>query len=185
LEATGPADAVATWPDWDQFPETYATDTVDDNVPVDFTPHSGSTFPLGHNPVKYNATDVSGNKTADSFFDVFVKDTTPPTLSPVATPTLLGVPANQMVAVTISPNAHDIVDLANLNNSIIGVTSNQAITPGVDYVISGLNISLKDVAGRSYTITVQSADQSGNAATTSVTVTAAPLPLPPPRLRPS
>jgi len=124
---------------------------------------------------------VSGNKATDKFFDVFVQDTTPPSCSPTVSPTTLGVPANQMVAVTVTPHASDIADAAP-TSSIIGVTSNQGGTPGVDWTVSGLFASLKCVAGRVYTLSVQTVDHSGNAsAIKTVTCTAAPLPIGPRR----
>jgi len=52
-----------------------ATDDVDDNVPVQCSPASGSTFPIGTTTVTCTATDDAGN-TASESFDVIVKGAT-------------------------------------------------------------------------------------------------------------
>ncbi|HVZ31426.1 MAG TPA: HYR domain-containing protein, partial [Polyangiaceae bacterium] len=61
-----------------------AIDAVDDNVPVVFTPASGSRFPVGTTTVMATATDVSGN-VATTTFKVTVHDTLS---APMATPTM-------------------------------------------------------------------------------------------------
>jgi hypothetical protein len=75
-EATGPDGAIVNY-----GPAT-ATDLVDGDVAVVFSPASGSTLPLGTNQVSYTATDAHGNKATTSF-NVLVQDTTAPTLSGV------------------------------------------------------------------------------------------------------
>lgn len=73
VEATGPDGAV------DTYTQPTATDDVDGTVPVECSPASGSTFPLGDTTVICTATDTAG-KTASAQFTVQVVDTTTPTL---------------------------------------------------------------------------------------------------------
>jgi probable HAF family extracellular repeat protein len=54
-----------------------ANDKVDGSVPVECSPASGATFPVGTTTVNCSATDTNGNS-ANGSFKVTVKDTTPP-----------------------------------------------------------------------------------------------------------
>jgi predicted outer membrane repeat protein len=106
---------------------------------------------------------------------VTIVDTTPPTIPSLsASPNVFSPPNHKMVPVTISVVATDICD-ANPRTKIISVTSNE---PGPNqYQITGdltLNVQSERNGtgnGRIYTIVVQATDNSGNAATKSVTVT--------------
>lgn len=60
-----------------------ATDAIDSEPSVSCTPASGSTFPLGTTSVTCTATDAAGNS-AQASFDVTVRDTTAPLLTPPA-----------------------------------------------------------------------------------------------------
>jgi len=103
LEATGPSGAVAT------FSNPAASDIVDENVAVVCAPVSGSTFSLGHHTVTCTATDDSGNS-AQSDFDVFVQDTTDPTIADNNDMVLEATgPSGAMAAFSV-PAASDIVD---------------------------------------------------------------------------
>lgn len=73
LEATSAAGAVVDY-------DASALDEVDGAVAVSCVPASGSTFALGTTEVMCTATDAASNA-VDSFFDVFVVDTTPPVLT--------------------------------------------------------------------------------------------------------
>jgi hypothetical protein len=75
LEATSASGAVATF-------SLGATDVVDGVVPVDCSPNSGDTFPLGTTTVWCTATDHSHNSVQASF-DITVEDTTAPVISGV------------------------------------------------------------------------------------------------------
>jgi hypothetical protein len=85
-----------------------ATDTVDGTVPVNCTPASGATFPLGTTPVTCSATDAHGNP-ANGGFTVTVSDTSAPAIT---------VPHNATVEATgpggathtYTATAHDTVD---------------------------------------------------------------------------
>jgi hypothetical protein len=100
LEATGPEGAVATY-------AASATDDKDGDVPVVFTPPSGSVFPLGGTVVVATATDFAGN-TAISSFEVRVVDTTPPVLS-LPADVVAEATGPDGAAVTLSASADDLV----------------------------------------------------------------------------
>ncbi|HYC91511.1 MAG TPA: HYR domain-containing protein [Thermoanaerobaculia bacterium] len=95
-EATGPTGAVAS------FIATSA-----DETPVNCTPASGSTFPLGTTSVTCTATNPSGTSTGS--FTVLVIDTTPPVIT---APSLVEVEATSPAGalVTYVVTAHDLVD---------------------------------------------------------------------------
>src|SRR5437588_1888537 len=90
-----------------------AVDDVDGTVPVDCTPSSGSTFPLGPTLVSCTATDSSGNKSDLSTFTVSVVDTTAPVLGTLPAPD--PVEATSVAGTTVSyttPGATDNGDAA-------------------------------------------------------------------------
>jgi hypothetical protein len=86
---------------------TYAAPTASDTVsPVTVTcaPPSGSLFALGHTTVICSAQDAAGNSATTSF-DVYVVDTTAPTITVPAdidadADTSAGVPVNYIVTAT-------------------------------------------------------------------------------------
>ena len=107
---SGPVVGEATGPDGG--PVTYAASASDNatGATLDCVPPSGSTFALGTTTVHCTATDGAGN-TSTASFDVFVEDTTAPTLS--------GIPSNESAeasgpggaTVTFTlPTATDAVD---------------------------------------------------------------------------
>lgn len=103
VEATGPSGAVVT------FSNPAASDLVDSSVNVACSPASGSTFALGHTKVTCTATDDSG-KSAQSDFDIFVRDTTPPTIDAHTDvgPVEATGPAGAVVTYA-NPATHDLV----------------------------------------------------------------------------
>jgi hypothetical protein len=172
-EATSAAGAVVTY-------TASATDLVDGNVTVNCTPASGSTFPLGTTNVQCSATDLHGN-TASGSFNITVVDTTPPAITSVtANPASLWPDDHKMVDVTITAIATDLVDPSPTLH-IISVTSDQPIQTtsnddkAPDWIITGamtLQLRRERVNGndRTYTITVQATDFSGNSSTATVLV---------------
>jgi hypothetical protein len=100
-EATGPTGAVVTY-------TVTATDDVDGSVPVNCSPISGSTFPIGVNPVTCTARDAAGNVGMASF-NVTVQDTTPPTLH-LPSDITVTADANCSAVVNYTATATDIVD---------------------------------------------------------------------------
>lgn len=103
LEATGPAGALASWP------QVLANDLVDGQLDATCSPASGSTFALGAAGVTCEATDQAGN-TGQGAFTVTVVDTTPPAIT-VPAPGATEATGPNGAAVTFSAaTASDIVD---------------------------------------------------------------------------
>jgi hypothetical protein len=173
-EATGPGGAAVTY-------SATSTDLVDGSRPVTCDVPSGSTFPLGTATVQCTATDTHNN-TAHGSFTVTVQDTTPPAIvSITASPAVLWPPNHQMVNVTVTVIASDLVDSA-LMPHIVAVSSSQPIDgtgdgdTAPDWVITGpLTLQLRsERAGgviRGYTITIAVTDAHGNTSQGVVTVT--------------
>jgi hypothetical protein len=157
-----------------------ASDLVDSDVPVQCTPASGSTFALGTTTVSCSATDDSGNSATGSF-NVTVVDSTPPQILSVdATPGVLWPPNHQMVNVTVTVVAIDLVDPTPVSH-IVSVTSNQPVNgtgdgdTAPDWVITGpLTVQLRSERShgqdRIYTITIETVDDAGNVSTATDTV---------------
>jgi hypothetical protein len=158
-----------------------ATDNCPGFVSVSVNTLSGSTYPIGATLINCMAIDASGNASSCSF-TVTVNDTQPPRiLLLTATPNVLSPPNHRMVLVTISVSATDNSG-APVTSSIVNVTSSEpqnGLGDGdqyPDWQITGpLTLYLRSERaqngpGRTYTITVQSKDTSGNTATGTVTV---------------
>jgi hypothetical protein len=97
-DATGPDGALVT------YPPAFAHDGLNQSIPVNCLPASGSQFPLGITPVACTATDsTSGTDvTASRSFNVIVRDNTPPsiilpTLDPVSALGAQGAPVDYTV----------------------------------------------------------------------------------------
>ncbi|MCC6297776.1 MAG: HYR domain-containing protein [Anaerolineales bacterium] len=143
-EATGPAGAAVGF-------SATSTDNLDASPTVICAPASGSTFPLGTTAVSCTATDQAGNSRT-SGFSITVVDTTPPTLTLPANPTLEATSPSGAVA-TFSASASDIVD---------GALPVTCIPPSGSVFALGtttVNCSSSDTSGNtangSFTITVQ------------------------------
>lgn len=175
LEATGPNGAVATY-------TASANDLVDGSLPISFSIPSGSTFPLGTTPVAVSARDNSGN-IARGTFTVTVRDTSAPIFGRLsASPDTISDPNGKMVPVILTAEVSDLVDPV-LDTRIISVTSNEPVDgllggdQAPDWEITGpltLNVRAErdhKGAGRIYTITVESRDESGNISLKTATVT--------------
>jgi autotransporter-associated beta strand protein len=142
LEATSPAGAAAT------FAAT-ANDIVDGSVQVSSSAASGSTFALGTTAVTLTATDAAGN-TATRSFNVTVRDTTKPALTPPANLTLEAAGAAGAVA-TFTATATDIV------SGNVPVT--YSVQPGSTFPLG------------TTTVTATATDAAGNTATATFNVT--------------
>jgi len=140
---------------------TWTPPTATDNtVVVSFAPNipSGSTFPVGTTVVTYTATDDSGNSSSASF-DVIVSDDELPVISGTPSPVVLPASAGTCARTVTwtAPTATDNCALASLAPNI---PSGSSFPVGTTTVV--------------FTAT----DASGNAATTSFTVTIEDLQLP-------
>ena len=172
-EASSAAGAIVTW-------TSSATDAVDGPRPVTCTPESGTLFPMGDTLVSCSATDTLGQET-NALFIVSVLDTTPPLiLTATATPNTLWPGNHKMVDVTVSATASDLVDPAPIVR-ISSVRSDQPVNgtgdgdTGPDWVLTGaMTLQLRSERSgskdRTYTITVEATDATGNVSTREVTV---------------
>jgi hypothetical protein len=142
------------------------------NPPASVNVSFSATLPLGTNVIGVAVTDSATN-TASCSTDITVVDTTPPVLSDVAAePNILWPPNHKMVVVQIHARAMDTCGSATWK--ITHVSSNEAVNgqgdgnTAPDWQITGAH-TLKLRAERSgrggdrtYTITVQAKDGSGN-----------------------
>jgi len=174
VEATGPSGAKVDF-------AAFAYDTRDGYVPVHYSQPPGSVFPIGETTVTVTATDAAGN-TATGTLPITVRDTVAPAFqSLTASPDTLWGPNHKMVPITLTASVSDVVDPASVT-CIVAVASTEAQAGlwsgdiGPDWQITGaLTVNLRaerlpDGPGRTYTITVESRDRSGNASTRTVTV---------------
>ncbi len=144
VEATGPDGAVATF-------ATSATDAIDGNRPVTFTPPSGSIFPLGSTLVVATAEDESANVGVSSFY-VRVVDTTPPTLN---------LPADLVLEATSPAGAPAsfAVSATDLVSGDVGVSLDRqpgSVFPfGVTSVAASAQDDFENVATGSFLVTVR------------------------------
>ncbi len=172
LEATGPDGAVATY-------AGSARDDKDGDVPVVFTPPSGTVFPVGTTVVVASATDFAGN-TATGTFEVVVRDTTAPVIrSLTASPSVLWPPNHRLVPVTLTADVQDAVGATTTR--IVAVASSEASEgkggqAEPDWQVTGnLTLLLRAErngggSGRLYRITVETRDAAGNVSTAAVFV---------------
>ena len=160
----------------------YITTATDNNPGVSLvcTPPSGSVFPKGTNLVTCVATDLAGN-TSTCAFTVAVVDNEPPRIQSLnASPNVISPPNHTMVLVTVTVAATD--NCGTMNARIISVASSDPTNTtgdgntGGDWDIVGpLTVYLRaerasSGVGRTYTLTIQATDPSGDATTGTVTV---------------
>jgi chitodextrinase len=143
VEATGPDGAVAN------FSGT-ATDVPDGELPVTFTPPSGSVFPLGSTPVTATAQDLIGNVTTVTF-DVTVVDTTPPVVT-VPADLVVEASATGGARVAFAVRADDLV--AGEVGVSLSHDSGGFFPLGTTTVTATATDDFDNVATRSFTITV-------------------------------
>lgn len=143
--------------------------------------HFIANFAVGTHQVGLSVSDANDPAVTCST-TVTVQDTTPPVITKItATPNTLWPPNHKMVAVGISVVASDVC--GSVTSKIVSVTSNEPenglgdgdITP--DWQVTGdLSLNLRAErsskgSGRTYTITIEAADELNNKSTGQVTVT--------------
>lgn len=176
VEADSPEGAVVTLDgssseDPDGDPLTYAWSEggrVLSRDPV-FTP----TLPIGLYVFTLTVTDPSG-QSDEALATVVVVDSTPPSISRAAAcPNVLWPPCRQMVAVNVRVSAFDAAD-PSFSSAIVSVDSSE---PGDGDIEQTGPLSLRLRAersmrgpGRTYTITVECRDASGNVSRASTSV---------------
>jgi PKD repeat protein len=138
------------------------------------------TFNLGTHIVTLNATDMAGN-TASGNVTVTVIDTTPPEINATATPSALWPPNHKYVEVKINVSVYDICD-PSPTLTFVSITSNEpgnsvgdGNTANDIVIVNDFTFNLRAErsgtgSGRTYTITYQATDISGNTAMASVTI---------------
>jgi len=181
-----PSDVVAECTSPSGTPVTLGTATASDQC--DLTPtisnNAPALFSLGTTVVQWTATDDSGHQGGDTQL-VKIQDTTPPSISNLtAAPDTLWAPNHKMVPITVSVSVADVCD-PTASCHIVSVSSNEPVdgvadgATSPDWVITGpLTLDLRaeragNGSGRTYTITVECTDGSGNSSTKSVPVTVA------------
>jgi hypothetical protein len=89
-----------------------ATDSIDGTDPVDCAPGPGSIFPLGTTTVNCTASDSAGNS-ANTSFQVTIRDTTAPAIAATADITAEATSASGATVSYSTPSAADAVDGAD------------------------------------------------------------------------
>lgn len=159
------------------------TATTDSHSTVACTPASGTLFAVGLTTVNCKATNTNGNTTGSFTVNVVPQpDHTPPQVTSItATPNNLWPPNHKMADVTVTVIAVDDFDEAPVSH-IVSITSNQPDNGtgdgdvANDIVITGpLTAQLRAERAqnqvRTYTITVETSDATGNVTQSTVTVT--------------
>jgi len=137
-------------------------------------PSAGTLLSKGSHTVTVTVADASGNL-ASTNITLSVVDTTAPNITSVSVnPSVLSPPNGKSVPVTVSVVANDACDSAVVSQ-ITTVTCNEATAPGDIQITGSLTVDLAAVKGtggntRVYTISVESVDDAGNAATGSITI---------------
>ena len=148
---------------------------------------ASGTYPLGTTTVTFVATDSAGQQTS-CHTAVTVRDTVPPVLTVVASPTVLWPPNHRMVTVDDTVVATDACDPspAILLVAASSSESDDALGGGDGSTtddVQGASVGTPDVSillraerdgqgsGRVYTLTYRASDGSGNATQASSTVT--------------
>jgi hypothetical protein len=138
------------------------------------------TFNLGTHVVTLYATDEANNTGSDSA-TVTVVDTTPPEINATATPSMLWPPNHKYAEVHVTVTVYDICD-PSPTLTFVSITSNEpdnglgdGNTVNDIVIINDFTFNLMAErsgagCGRTYTITYQATDASGNTATATVTV---------------
>jgi len=159
-----------------------ATDLCDASVTV--TNDAPALFPLGMTTVLWTAVDASGNAGSDPQL-VTVVDTTPPSISVELGPTVLWPPNHKLVDVTAVVTASDACDAAPAVR-LASITSDEpdngrgdgnttGDVAGAEFGADDREFQLRAErrgggAGRTYTVTYEAVDASGNVAAAAATV---------------
>jgi hypothetical protein len=138
------------------------------------------TFNLGTHIVTLNATDMAGNTASDNV-TVTVVDTTPPEINATTTPNILWPPNHKYVEVHVTVTVYDICD-PSPTLTFVSITSNEpdnsigdGNTANDVQIVNDFTFNLRAErsgtgSGRTYIITYQATDISGNTAIESVIV---------------
>ena len=108
VEATGPDGAAVNWVLPTATDDRDGTDTV--MCGNGYTDYSGATFPLGRTQLNCRAEDSSGNWDENEYLNIYVVDTTAPTVTPPADVTAEATSASGATVSYGSASATDLVD---------------------------------------------------------------------------
>jgi hypothetical protein len=138
-------------------------------------------YPLGETVVTWSATDLSGNVGTDTQ-TVTVTDTIPPQIEVVLSTEVIWPPNHKLVTVKASITVVDVCD-ADLQVRLVSITSNEPdnglgdgdkandIQLGTDDLVFSLRAERSGLGdGRTYTVTYEVEDDSGNVAIETATV---------------
>ena len=128
----------------------------------------------GPHNIRLVVTDTSGSSAEDNVL-VHIEDTTAPHIEASASPEILWPPNGKMVPVAIEAEVLDACDL-RATARIVGVESDEPSSGITDWEITGaLTLKLRarrlgTGQGRTYRVTVEGADASGNTARRTVSI---------------
>jgi hypothetical protein len=128
----------------------------------------------GLHDIRLVVMDTSGETAEDSVL-VDIQDTIAPHIEASASPAVLRPPNGKLVPVVIEAQVLDLCD-ANASARIVAVESNESSGSGTDWEITGpltLNLRARRLGtgtGRTYRVTVEASDASGNTARTTVSI---------------
>jgi hypothetical protein len=141
-------------------------------------------FLLGDNTVTWSAADSSGN-TGAADQTVTVEDTIPPTISVTLSPTVIWAPNHKMEPITATVTVDDVCD-PDPAIRLVSITSNEPANAlgdgnfapdfeGADFGTADFGFLLRAErsgrgSGRTYTVTYEVEDASGNKASAQATV---------------
>jgi hypothetical protein len=148
--------------------------------PVSLPSYIISSLPVGEHQLILQVSDGVNAPTAAGI-TVKVIDTTPPTLAPVASPTILWPPNHQMVPINITTNAQDnggmpVTLTAQVSCNEPNDGSQYWTTPLIDPASGIITLQLQASrlgkgTGRSYIIDITATDQAGNTSSAKAVVT--------------
>ena len=143
VEATSSSGATVTF-------SPIANDALDGSMPVDCTPSSGSTFPLGIIQITCTSTDYSFN-TSYLTFEVNVTDTTSPTLSTIADVNSTTYQNSSLVGYSL-PTATDAVGV--IGSATCDHPPNSLFQEGDTLVTCTASDAAGNIGTSSFTVTV-------------------------------
>jgi hypothetical protein len=175
---TAPADQLVECTGAEGTPVDLGTPLVDDTCDDAPTVENDAPalFPLGDTVVTWTATDASGNANWDTQ-TVTVEDTTPPTLIVTVSPSSLWAPNHKWATITADIIVEDICDdlpvvrlVSIASNEPVNTTGDGNTEPDIQGAAFGTDDREFEVrverqgngTGRSYTITYEAEDSSGN-----------------------
>jgi hypothetical protein len=167
-----------TWFDGTDVLNTGYTRALAGGGPVNIPSFTTSGLSLGVHSITLQAND-GVNESVVKAFTVTIIDATAPTISPVASQTILWPPNGKMVPITIQANAVDNSGLPVTLGATVACSESGTgfwTTPVINQATGTISLNLRAARagnnkdGRQYTIMITAADQSGNTSTANVKI---------------